>query len=588
MNVTEMIAAACAGYHNDVAVISRERTITYGELDRESDHIAGFLEKNGVRPKDRVGIFLDRSTTCLSAMIGIWKAGGIYVPFDPEHPMERNKYILENSDTKLMITEKQYEELLADETCIYIDEIMKGLNGASESFKAVKAGEDAGAYILYTSGSTGKPKGVEISQGAVVNLLTSVARKPGMCREDKLLAITTFTFDISVLELFLPLILGARLYISGKEDVKDGTILADLIEENDISVMQATPTTWRMLLDAGWQGKKDLKILCGGEALSKNLAQELLGRCNELWNMYGPTETTIWSMIYRVVDSGHIYLGEPIDNTYIKVLSDDGKECGTGETGRLYIGGKGLFKGYFNNPGLTAEKLVSFSQNGENIQFYDTGDIVRISEDGNIEYRERADRQVKIRGFRIEPGEIEAAAEQNPFVKQAVAVVSDRDGDKKIILFFQEVKNSDCHISNLVKWLNTKIPSYMMPEMCVKVQSFPLTPNNKIDKKALSEQLTGSGEKQIRETDTDVFGTVMSLWESLLHMDDILPDDDFFDLGGHSLLVVQLLKKVKDIFGIRISNVEFLKGATTVDEMTEMIKQKLDKQSWGNGEWQIY
>lgn len=577
MNVTEMLVASCEKYPKDIAVVSRKGIVTYEELNSKSDYIANVLQNNGVRAQDCVGIFMDRSTECLLAMIGIWKAGGIYVPFEPEHPIERNEYILENSGIKFIITEKKYEGILLDKKCICIDEIMQDACEPLENFKSVEVEEDAGAYILYTSGSTGKPKGVEISQGAVANLLTSIARKPGMCKEDKLLALTTFTFDISVLELFLPLILGAQLYIAGKEDVKDGAVLAELISEKDISVMQATPTTWRMLVDAGWQGKTDLKIFCGGEPLPQKLAGELLERCMELWNMYGPTETTIWSMVYRVVDKDHIYLGEPIDNTYITVRREDGKECTIGESGKLYIGGKGLFNGYFHNRKLTEEKVIKLSRGDISIPFYDTGDIVRVLENRNIAYVERADFQVKIRGFRIELGEIEAAAEQCSFVKRAIAVASNQDEDKKIILFFQEAEGFDCRVSELMKWLNTKIPGYMMPGMCVKVSEFPLTPNNKVDRKELLKGLTAIEEKQETVNGEDVFETVMSLWESLLHMDDILPDDDFFDMGGHSLLVVQLLKKVTDIFGIKISNVEFLKGATTVDEMTKLIKQKLEK-----------
>ncbi len=390
------------------AVMFEGTRLTYAELNKRSNQLAHWLRVSGVNPGNLVGISLDPSIEMLVAILGVMKAGGAYVPLDPQYPLDRIDFIKTDAALSLILTEKNWPRL----------------EGQPETTLASVQPTDS-AYVIYTSGSTGKPKGVEIPHRALMNFLVSMSREPGISSTDKLLAVTTLSFDIAGLELMLPLLAGAQVVIAPRETIADGNALADLIDVAGITIMQATPTTWKLLLEAGWRGKKGLKILCGGEELTRDLANQLVPRALSVWNMYGPTETTIWSSTCRVHQGeGPVSIGRPIANTQLYVLDAQRQPVPVGVPGELYIGGDGLATGYFNRPELTADRFAidPFSKQ-PSAKMYRTGDLARYLPDGNLICLGRLDNQVKIRGHRIELGEIESALLAQSTVRDAAAVV---------------------------------------------------------------------------------------------------------------------------------------------------------------------
>jgi len=421
------------------AVCSGDQRLTYRELNRRANQLAHYLRKRGVGPEVPVGICLERSAEMLIGLLGVLKAGGAYLPLDPTNPEGRVRFILEDARVPMMITERQLAGRLAGcrSEVVCLDDIGQELALESEADPASGVTAENLAYIIYTSGSTGKPKGVQIAHRAVVNFLCSMRERPGITGRDKLLAVTTLSFDIAGLELFLPLTVGARVIIAGSDTVGDGSRLRQLLADSGATVMQATPATWRMLLEAGWGGARELKMLCGGEALPGELAAQLLAEGGELWNLYGPTETTIWSTVYRVEAGGPVLIGRPIANTQVYVLDRHGRPAPVGVPGELYIGGDGLARGYLNRPELTQEKFVAhpFSE-AAGARLYKTGDLAAYLPDGGLRFFGRLDHQLKVRGFRIEPGEIEAALSEHPGVSESVVVAREDDpGEQRLVAY---------------------------------------------------------------------------------------------------------------------------------------------------------
>ncbi|HEX6178623.1 MAG TPA: amino acid adenylation domain-containing protein, partial [Thermoanaerobaculia bacterium] len=410
-----------------VAVRFEGETLTYGELDRRANVIARKLRDAGVGPDTLVAIMMERSLSMIAALVGILKAGGAYVPLDPTYPKDRLAFMLEDSGAPVLVT----DPALAPAPPREVQKVVIVENGpATEAATALPAvaTPDNLAYVIYTSGSTGKPKGVQIPHRAVINFLESMRRVPGLTADDVLLGVTTLSFDICGLEMYLPLTTGACLELVSRTVAADGRRLAEELDRSGATVMQATPATWRMLIDAGWRGDKSLKILCGGEAMSGDLANALLDRCGSLWNMYGPTETTIWSTVHRVTrgEGATVPIGKPIANTQVYLLDSDLSPVPAGVAGELHIGGDGLARGYLNRPDLTAQRFIDW--NGRRL--YKTGDAARYRADGTLEYLHRLDNQVKLRGYRIELGEIESALRKCNGVADAVAVVADCGGAK--------------------------------------------------------------------------------------------------------------------------------------------------------------
>jgi amino acid adenylation domain-containing protein len=547
-----------------VAVICGSSQLTYTELSSRSNRLAHRLLEMGIGPDLIVGVCLERSIEMAIALLAVLKAGGAYVPIDPQYPKERIALMLEDSGASVLVTTKH---LLAHASGNGLRTIC--LDRDQDALSKMNAGAVVGgatpnnlAYVIYTSGSTGKPKGVEITHRSLVNFLTSMQREPGMSPRDRLLAVTTLSFDIAGLEFFLPLVTGAQLVIAPRTVVADGIAVARLLEESGATIMQATPITWRLLLESGWQGTPGLKILCGGESLPRDLAGQLLSCGDELWNLYGPTETTIWSTVYQV-DSrpGAMPIGKPIANTVVYVLDAHRKPVPTGVAGELYIGGDGVARGYRNRPELTAEKFIDSPFHKET-RLYRTGDLARWLPDGNLDWLGRADHQVKVRGYRIELGEIEAALEQQPGVKQAVVIVrEDTPGDQRLTAYV--VATRDSVESSWSEALRSKLPEYMIPSAFVRLEEFPLTPNRKVDRKLLPAPEGGTvGSAPYEAPRTETEKDVAIIWQELLRTPRVGINDNFFDLGGHSLLVVQLQNRLRQQFHREISLVELFQRPT--------------------------
>ncbi len=465
------------------------------------------------------------------------------------------------------------------------------------------------AYIIYTSGSTGKPKGVQIYHSSLTNFLKSMSQTPGISKSDILLAVTTICFDIAALELYLPLIAGAEVVIVSREVASDAWQLVSTLDRSGATVMQATPATWRMLLSAGWEAsssdsssktsEKQLKILCGGEALPTQLANQLLDRGIEVWNMYGPTETTIWSLIYNVmltptgeqpindIKEKPQSIGKPIANTQTYILDSYLQPVGVGVAGELYIGGAGVAKGYLNRSDLTSERFIPnpFDSQIENphSKLYKTGDLARYLADGNIEYLGRADHQVKIRGFRIETGEIEAVLNKHPMVKETVVIArEDRPGEKRLVAYvvLGIDKDNESHIpgdilAQIKQHLQQKLVDYMVPSVFVVLPQLPLTPNGKVNRRALpAPDLSNFSRSDNFVAPRDpIEQQLAEIWSEILNLNPVGVKDNFFDLGGHSLLAVNLMAKIQRSFGKQLP-LSALLTSRTIEDLANLVRRE--------------
>jgi amino acid adenylation domain-containing protein len=565
-----------------IAVIFEESTLTYRELNRRADALADQLRALGVGPDILVALFLERSLDMVVGMLGVLKAGGAYVPLEPSHPRKRLAYMLADAKPLVLLTQGRLRSKLPPHRS-HVVVIDGGGPPAARLGHAPAAGRAHSpsdlAYMIYTSGSTGMPKGVEIDHRAVVNMLASMQHRPGLGAEDTMLAITTLTFDIAVLEIFLPLTLGARVVIAASETVGDGMALASLMERSGASVMQATPTTLRMLLDAGWTGVPGLKILCGGEAWTAELANQLLPRCGSLWNMYGPTETTVWSAVTKVGAGRPIVIGPPIANTRFYVLDGALQLVPVGVPGELYIGGDGLARGYLHQPQLTRERFVTDPFTAEpGARMYRSGDLVRRLPDGTFEFLGRLDHQVKIRGHRIELGEIEAALERHPGVERcAVVAQEDAHGGHRLVAYIIPTAGTIIPAGELRLLLGKTVPAYMIPAALVSVASFPLTPSGKLDRKALlppdmSTQQAGVASLEPR---TPTEKALARIWCGMLDLKEVGVRDNFFELGGHSLLAIRAIGEIYKTFKVRLQVPVFFKNPT-IELLARVLEQKHD------------
>jgi len=569
-----------------VAVVFEDEQLTYGELNRRANQVAHHLRSLDVCPDSLVGICIERSLEMVVGLLGILKAGGAYVPLDPAYPSERLAFMLEDSQAPVLLTQQGVVALLpkSGTHVVYLDADWEAIARSSQDNPASNVTGNNLAYAIYTSGSTGKPKGVQILHGAVVNFLTSMRRCPGLTDQDTLLSVTTLSFDIAALEIFLPLSVGARLVMVSRSVATDGTQLLERLNYCGATVMQATPATWRLLLAAGWSGSHQMKILCGGEALSRELANQLLEKGASLWNLYGPTEATIWSTIYQVDNTdGAVSIGRPITNTQIYLLDEHLQPVPVGVPGELYIGGAGLARGYLNRPELTAQKFIANPLSQEpNARLYKTGDLARYQSDGNIEYLGRIDHQVKVRGFRIELGEIEAVLGQHLAVQETVVMVrEDVPGNKRLVAYVVVNQTSAPTVSQLHQFLKQKLPEYMIPSAIVKLEALPLTPNGKVDRRALLAPDTARPELQsafIAPRDTLEL-QLAHIWEDVLNVRPIGVTDNFFTLGGHSLLAVRLIALLQQQFGQNLP-LATLFLAPTIEHLASTLRQPTDERQW--------
>jgi amino acid adenylation domain-containing protein len=549
--------------------------ISYRELNSRSNRLAHFLREQGVGPESLVGVYLERSLDSVVSLLAILKSGGTYLPLDPKFPKDRIAFMLADSEVALLLTHFSMRESLPETTArvVLLDRENESLSKVPVTNLPLDNNPEHLAYLIYTSGSTGKPKGVMIPRGALVNFLLSMAETPGMAASDTLLAVTTTSFDISILEFLLPLVCGAQIVMATAEQSSDARELKRLLRQHAVTVMQATPTTWRMLLENGWEGKTDLRILCGGEALTADLARQLLPRCRELWNMYGPTETTIWSSTERLTSADHISLGPPIANTQFHVLDETHKPVSQGTPGELWIGGTGLARGYFKRPELTAERFViGPTSEGTDVRLYRTGDEVRYRPDGTVEFLGRLDQQVKLHGFRIELGEIESVLSKIEGIGQAVVILrEDRPGDKRLAAYY--TGRAALSSTSLVQALKATLPGYMIPSVFLRLEKFPLTPNAKLDRKALPRP---EGKRPLLAQDfiaprTAAEKQLANLWCDLLQMEEVGIDDSFFDLGGNSLAAVRMVGHYHTRFGREIPPVKVFQYPT-IAKLAEFLK----------------
>ena len=539
-------------------LVTPQREFSYEELFWSAQDISHQLKRQGIIRGEVIGVLLDRNEKLLPALLGVLMAGCAYVPLDPSFPQERIKYMVQNSDSSLVLLE---DETLLEESLsvkkLKLDALNVSRSGTFSKIEYPKASDLA--YILYTSGSTGLPKGVKVSHLNLLNFLVSMRHQPGLISEDVLLAITTISFDIAGLELFLPLITGASVILADKESAKDGRLLLDLIDQYGVTCMQATPATWRMLMISGWKTPRSLKVLCGGEALPKDLAIKLLDLAGPFWNMYGPTETTIWSTVKEIQDAEDISIGRPIANTQVYILDEKLRPCPMGTVGEICIGGMGVANGYHLRDELTKEKFVAdLNRNGGTI--YRTGDLGKYLPNGDLVCLGRMDFQVKVRGYRIELGEIEAKLNQTPGIRQAVVnTFSDENGSSSLVAYLilaheTSGKMSDKLLSKTRETLKESLPDYMIPSEWIVLEELPLTQNNKVDRKRLPKPISSEKliSKDFEEPISNFEITVIKIWRKVLSKEKISINSDFFELGGHSLLALEMMVLLEHETGIKL------------------------------------
>jgi amino acid adenylation domain-containing protein len=540
------------------AVISGTRSLTYQELDDQSNQVANHLVSIGVIPGDIVGVCLERSVEMVISVLGILKAGCCFLPLDPSFPDDRISYMYEDSGAKVIISQSSIQEKFyqfPNALTLLTDSDTRGISKCSTQKPELNISTQSSAYIIYTSGSTGKPKGVWVHHESVVNLIESMSKEPGIKENDILLSVVTLSFDMSVFELFVPLSKGATVVIANSYDTTNGEALINLIDKNNVTMLQATPSLWNILLASGWKGKNDLRAFCGGEALTKNLVRQILPKVKEIWNCYGPTETTVYSTYFKVTDPDlPILVGRPINNTRVYILDKNNKQLPLGVIGEVCIGGLGVSKGYNNLPELTKEKFIRF-ENGDVI--YKTGDLGRFLIDGNIELFGRIDNQIKLRGFRIEPGEIESHLLRLSGVKEAVVKTHWFDeNDERLVAFLNVDQTFILNKEKIVRSLSQHLPNYMLPAHFQKSDGFPMLPNGKINKKALTVEIDESDRKNeidlnLKEiTPTELI--IYNIWCEALKTKDISTKDNFFTVGGNSLLAINVYSKIESAFNVRL------------------------------------
>ncbi len=557
----ELIARRIALHPSRRAVADADGWMDYATLGEVSDRVAAGLAKAGLRPGMRMAVLPDRDRNLPAVLLGVWKCGAAYVPLDPSNPKTRLATILEDmAPIKVLVSESRLDLLPEGADTIICENLIRE---APDKTAGAEFDISRAAYVIHTSGSTGRPKGVVVGHRALANFLLSMAETPGFTEADRLLAVTTVSFDISLLEMFLPLVTGGAVTISPSGEAADAEALATRLRTGGITVMQATPATWRLLLDSGWRGSPTLKILCGGEAMEPDLARRLAPLGCQLWNLYGPTETTVWSTCWRVpTDARDVGIGAPIANTGVHVLGPDGSPRPPGVTGELWISGIGLADGYWNDPDMTSARFRTITDHrGHRLRAYATGDLAKWSADGTLECLGRGDGQVKIRGFRVELGEIEAALASHPAVSQArVALRGDRPESRRLVAW---VKLSDASTApdptSFKRFLAERLPAHMIPADLGRVDSFPLGPSGKVDVSRLDDP--APCPRPAEEVDATT-RKLIDLWNDLLGRTDVHPDDDWFQTGGHSLLALRLFSMISDGFGPRLPLSAILENPT--------------------------
>ena len=562
---------------NAIAIVFEGIALSYSQLNRRANALAHRLRELGVDRGVRVALCLERSLELVAALLAVQKAGGAYVPLDPNFPDERLNFMLEDCGAAVLVTAEDAARRLQLPTGLAVLDLAPGApaRGGREENPANTAGSADPAYIIYTSGSTGRPKGVVVSHGSLLNFLWAMRQSPGLASSDVLAAVTTVSFDIAGLELYLPLLVGARVELISRDLAIDGAALAAVLKRCGATLMQATPSTWRLLIAADWQPERGFRALCGGESLPPELAGALLERVSELWNLYGPTETTIWSTMERVerIDEP-IAVGRPIGNTQVYILGEAGDPVPVGVPGEMWIGGAGVALGYHNRPELSVERFVAdpFASSTA-ARLYRTGDLGRWLEDGRIEHLGRVDHQVKIRGFRVELGEIEARLAQHAAVREAAVVLRTESAEQQLVAYFTVLPGLQAEPEALRRHLAALLPEYMLPAAYVRLEAWPLTANGKLDRRALPAPDSAAHALQSYEAPRgELELTLAQIWAEVLGVERVGRHDNFFELGGHSLLVMRLLGRVEAALGADVG-VAALFGAPTLSGFADRISR---------------
>lgn len=555
-----------------VAVIAGDTMLDYRALVARANGMAHRLHDAGVRPGDLVAVALDRDADLPAAMLAIWKSGAAYVPLDPAHPAERLALVLDDARPRLVVTLTELASRLppnwTDATLLLDREEV----APAAAPPAVPVSPTDLAYVIYTSGSTGRPKGVEVEHWNLAAFLDAMRQSPGFAPDDVLVAVTTPSFDIAGLELWLPLTTGGRVVISRPEDARDGRALAALLAKSDATVLQATPATWQLLVESGWTGAPRLKALCGGEAMPGPLPAALLPRVGSLWNLYGPTETTIWSTAARISSPDDpVTIGGPIEGTRVYVLDAADRPAPTGVVGELCIAGAGVARGYRERPELTAEKFVTLDLPGIGRErLYRTGDHARRLRDGRLVFHGRKDAQIKLRGYRIELGDIEAALTRLPgLAEAAAAVVADDTGAPSLVAYVVTRQDAGFDETAARQALRAALPEYMVPMHFVALDALPRTPNLKVDRRALPKpppRQALSPEQTALMAPTE--RKVAEIWCDVLGLGAVGLHDNFFDLGGHSLLLLRLHERLRAELGDVIGLVDLFQRTTVAQQAT--------------------
>ena len=584
----DLFAAQVERTPDKIALLFNNQTFnnqlfSYHELNAQANQLAHFLLKNTACKNTHnplVAICVERSPEMIIGLLGILKAGAAYVPIDASYPEERIRHMLTDSKAAVVLTHSALKDALPLDTVetaaqvLCLDEDIFA-DYPTENPPSISQSDDL-AYIIYTSGSTGQPKGVMVEHHSLSNFLQDMQQRTGINTTDKLLAVTPLSFDISALELYLPLISGSCLHLADKATSSDGQALQQQLDQHEISFMQATPATWQLLRYSDLQAKLPLNILCGGEALPPELANYLLANSVNLWNVYGPTETTIWSTAYRIQTNqdGYPPIGRPIANTRIVILDAQQNIQPVGIPGELCIAGNGLARGYLHRPKLTAEKFIETELFGKPQRLYKTGDLARWLPDGNLEYLGRMDHQVKIRGFRIELGEIETRLSRHPDVRETVVIARPTvSGEQQLVAYVLMQAQSEETVAGLKSVLQEQLPDYMIPAFFVVLEAFPLLPNGKINRQSLPEpdrfNIQGKGYMHPRNS---LELALSQVWEKILNISPISVFDDFFDIGGDSLLAIRLITDINQQFGIKIPlNSLFQNG--TIEQMACILRR---------------
>lgn len=549
-----------------IAVVFAHQKLTYQELNEKANQFAIYLQTLGVKPDSKVGICIERSLEMMIGLLGILKSGGCYIPIDPTYPLERLSLMVEDSQLSVLVTQENLKAILPSfkhpVELVSIDQDWSKITeiASTNSLNSNGLTPQNLAYLIYTSGSTGIPKGVQLNHNSVVNFLTSVKNLPGLSADDTLVAVTTISFDISVLEIYLPLTVGASVVLASSEATRDGVQLSQLLSQSQATVVQATPATWQMLLEAEWQGDRNLRIFCGGESLPPALITQLMDKSSCIWNLYGPTESTVWSTTCQIKSANYpISIGSPLLNTQILILDQNLQLVPIGVAGELHIGGDGLARGYLNRPELNSEKfIVNPFSNDPQSRLYKTGDLARWLPNGQIECLGRSDYQVKVRGFRIELGEVDATLSQYSEIKEGVTTVyEDKTGLKSLVAYYVPQKaicaeEQNNFNSQIRQFLSQKLPAYMVPSLFIKLDSLPLTPNGKIDRKALPKPEVFLAElaTNLVEPRNETEEKIAQIWKEVLGLEKVGIHNNFFELGGHSLLGTKMIARLSKAFDV--------------------------------------